>query len=269
MRPLLLLGAILVNAMLSYAMPILAQTSSSLVRSDPGTQYERIRLAFAQLYAQGALTRLDNAKSEEAYDLETCTTGTEFLGSSSDESEPIAPFAALAHDVVVWTGDLTRLGFPQAVVRPPVDRYEADELRRLAGARAGTPAPDADARMRLLSAMAEELNAYRKQAGPSLPEITVEGGCGAGDFGVKIATDPPNGIVSFIPVFFYELCRAQNLDPDDFDRCDRWRSAADGILNYVSGDYVFRATWPDGTSRKGRLSFNHLEEDQTVVFRKP
>jgi hypothetical protein len=96
-----------------------------------------------------------------------------------------------------------------------------------------------------------------------------EGDCGAGEVAVNITTQPPDGRVYFIPVFSFLLCREQRLDPEDMAHCDRWREPAQGLLVEVSGDYFYRAVWPDGVQRRGRLSFTNLEEGQTVTIRKP
>jgi hypothetical protein len=86
---------------------------------------------------------------------------------------------------------------------------------------------------------------------------------------VSIATEPLGAQVMFIPTFFYELCKAQRLDPDDTRRCNRWREAVDGRLSQVAGDYLYMARWPDGAIRRGTLSFTGMEDGQRVVLRKP
>ena len=66
-----------------------------------------------------------------------------------------------------------------------------------------------------------------------LREVVIGGGCGAGEVEVTIVTQPSGGQVLLAPSFYYELCRAQDIDPEDTRRCNRWREAHDGKLEYV------------------------------------
>jgi hypothetical protein len=86
---------------------------------------------------------------------------------------------------------------------------------------------------------------------------------------VRIVTSPRGGQVLFIPVFFYELCKAQNLDPDDARSCNRWGEAVDGRLAQVAGNYIYVARWPDGVVRRGRLTFSNKQDGETVLVQKP
>ena len=58
------------------------------------------------------------------------------------------------------------------------------------------------------------------------------------------------------------------INPEDPTDCDRWREPADGMLFWVAGDYYYRATWPGGAQRRGRLSFTAREEGKTFTLRK-
>jgi hypothetical protein len=88
-------------------------------------------------------------------------------------------------------------------------------------------------------ALASALNAYREREHKSIPEIRVSGEkcTGAGGQTVTITTDPHDGRVSLIPIFFYKLCKAQKIDPNDDDACDRWREVPKGVERTLSGDY--------------------------------
>lgn len=112
------------------------------------------------------------------------------------------------------------------------------------------------------------LAAYRRSH-PSLPKLVSIGGCGGAELTVSIATDPKGGQVLFIPTFFYELCKVQRQNPDDPQRCPRWRGAFEGHLAEVIGNYMYRVRWHDGTLRRGTLNFAELDDGATIVLRKP
>jgi hypothetical protein len=118
---------------------------------------------------------------------------------------------------------------------------------------------------------AYRLNEYRKRAANKLPKIIVEGGgCGAGGLTVRIATDPRGGQILIIPVFFYQLCKAQNLAPEDFKLCDRWREIPDGFNAEVSGDYNYIVRWSNGGRREGVLPFSSMGDgEKKLTLRAP
>jgi hypothetical protein len=115
--------------------------------------------------------------------------------------------------------------------------------------------------------LARQLNAYQRTHRILPPVIAL--GCGGGEIEVRIVAEPPNGTVFFIPVFFHEICRLQQIDPDDQNRCNRWREAIAGTPSMVAGDYVYLARWPDGVIRRGKLSFDGVESGKTVTLQKP
>jgi hypothetical protein len=126
-------------------------------------------------------------------------------------------------------------------------------------------------RQAFMKELVGRLNAYR-QSQPALGKVVHEGRCRqeitAGNINVRIETDPSGGSVFLIPTFFYDLCRAQNIDPDDTRRCNRWREAISGRTASVSGDYLYIVRWPDGASRRGKLSVVERDWDGGVILRK-
>lgn len=242
--------------------------SSSLVKSDPKAQYYVIKRTMQQFYDSGALASNVSTKAGDPYDLINCRpSGTDFLGRAHDDSEPIGWLANLASTVVLWRSDLRKIGYPESVWRPVLIEFEDAAVPQLVRP-GGLPANYDAFSEKQYKRIAAALNKHRRESNPALAEIVIVGECGAGEIGIKVATEPRNGQVLFIPVFFHELCKAQRLDPDDPRSCDRWREAVDGVLFDVAGDYFYRAQWPDGAAKRGRLSFTNLKDGQTVVFRR-
>ena len=265
--------------LLALALPCgaLAQVSSALVVADPKAQYYVIKRAMQQMYERGGLHSNISRAAADGYDIVHCESGSDYFGERPPADALFVALANLAADIVIWRNDFRRLAIPEAVWRPVLIEIEDTQLAlrlqegRLQEGRApaATDAPSerryASQQRQLLSA----LNAYRAQSGGRRAPFQMEGGCGAGDFNVTITTAPRTGRVFFIPVFFHELCKAQQLDPDDRGACNHWREAVDGTLAYVAGDYRYQAVWPDGATRSGPLSFTHLQEGQIVTIRKP
>jgi len=273
-----------------------ASTSTSLVAARPEEQYPIVRRTFAGMIDDGAVeiahTPLDFFASphpEGAVDLIDCATGRDFIGydpatdpyeqcagrpaseldacleeaGGETQSDPTLDLADLAYEMASLRWRLRDLGYPPSVWGDRVDAMERLMLRAIAHDDVEPP----EDRYQPYEELARELERYRQESGSRLRPVAVEGGCGAGEIGVTITTDPPGGRVRFIPVFFHELCRSQGLDPDDPRSCDRWREPFEDLLFDVSGDYVYHASWPDGGVRMGRLGFTNLEEGQTVTIR--
>ena len=249
-----------------------AQTSSGLVSSDPRGQYPAIKQAMQQMYGRGSpeirfmLERRSLDTNTPEYDLYHCEYGAEYLGSSG-VGALMTDFANLAFDIVIWRNNLTKLGYPTEVVDPVLSEYETARLARALRSPRETIDRQKAAKDRFLNQFRAKLVAYRRSK-PSLTPVVIEGGCGAGEVNVRIGTEPGGAQVMVIPTFFYELCKAQRLDPEDTSRCNRWREAIDGRLSQVAGDYIYTAKWPDGATRRGTLSFTGMEDGQRVVLRK-
>lgn len=85
-------------------------------------------------------------------------------------------------------------------------------------------------------------------------------GCGGGELPVKINTQPSGAKVHYIPLFFYNLCKARGIPPDDFTACTGWVSAAKKS-EYLSGKYFYIAQWPNGKSRSDIFNVEEFEDD--------
>lgn len=253
--------------------PAKAKTTSALVSEDPKAQYLHIKKVFWETPAgtQGTVVPHQSAEDPNVmvYDIFSCTEGSELMRVAKDD--PVAPLLNLAYDVVYFSRALEASGYPKSVWGPLIQQFEDQHL--LLQIFAMGKLKDnyqslwkSDSGKILMNArLVQELKSYREKSAHNLPKVIYEGECGAGEISIKIALTPRNGRVIFIPVFFYKLCKAQSLDPDNQTQCTRWREAAGGVL-YASGDYFYRASWPDGTSRQGRLSFKGLQPGQTVTL---
>lgn len=236
-------------------------TSREALTANRTGQYSVLKRTFEALFASGSI-KPEVFREGNTVDLYTCQSGSEFLWHRSKGT--LVDDADLAYEIASLKSLLTSLGYPPETWQSLVTRYETDLL----AARTSF-----DRRVEVKSAYLDRLvtalNDYRRRVDPSLSVVMSEGGCGADEIGVKIRTVPSDGRVEFIPVFFYELCRKQAIDPDDAGRCNWWREPTEGVLFEVAGDYFYRAVWRDGRTRKGRLSFTKLENGQVVTFRKP
>jgi hypothetical protein len=252
-----------------------ARTSRSLVSADPRAQYVVLKQTFARMINNGAIPAYV-PKGKDPFDLTLdCASGGDYLGLSDKESETtsaVSTLSNLAFNVVMFRIGLSRAGYPESVFRPLLIQLEDEQLplrlREIGRRYSGDPFPSERHYDAFKQKIIRELNSYRQRMAPTLPPIVNEGECGAGEVGITVRTEPTNGRVIFIPTFFYEVCKTQQIDPDDPAQCDRWREAPDGALFDVAGDYFYRAFWPDGVQRRGRLSFTNLKDGQTVTFRK-
>ena len=235
---------------------LVAQSSSSLVRTNPTQQYEIVRATMEQFYRQGLL-HSNIERQSGTYDLWNCTDPAGFMGSDNEGApgdSALFKLVDLAQTTTVWRKDLNQLGVPKEVWEPLVSSYENLALQQ-AGELKG--AQDEAARNQL----AATLNKYRQTSSPGLPRFIVEGGCGAGEIEVRIALQPPDGQIFLIPAFLYKLCQAQHLDPTNPRSCDRWTEVIHGAASYVSGDYVYLARWTDGSVRCGPLGFKSFDQE--------
>lgn len=257
-------------------------------------RYEATRGTFASLQAQGELapgafdSSLFTAEDAQymmfdsegcaegapcAFDLMSCMMGSEYLPAGSDGEEVDWVELHLANTAfeVLRLEDLLRgQRYPEAVWRPVLVQYEDNTLQLL---RTTPPVSENFTSYTgngewLLETLLRDLTAYRAQSDPSLLLPVVEGGCGAGEMGINVTTDPPGGFAEFIPVFHYRLCEVRGIDPDDTRACDHWRQPLDGMLFDVAGDYRYQVRWQDGQTDSGKLSFTNFEEGQTVTLRR-
>ena len=222
------------------------------------------------------LRESSDAPGEQVYDLHDCQPGSAYIsGLYVKDDIKLAEYADLAYLTVVWRGHLKQLGYPEELWASDVDQFEnseLDEIERSGGERETNFSAWMDARnnaqQAFMQALATKLNDYRA-SNPSLVRIIVAGECGGDSVDVGIITNPPGAQVLIIPTFFHELCRVENINPDDPAACDRWREPKAGRLEQVAGNYFYIAHWPDGTTGRGSINLDKINEDETVTLQKP
>src|SRR5262249_31946560 len=138
------------------------------------------------------------------------------------------------HDIVEWRNNLRLLGYPETIWRPLLTEFEDEKLSEIGGrGRAATHEVAADGysgQARCGAQLVKALDAYRVQSGQTVPRVTYNPSCGAGEISVRITTSPPGARVLFIPAFYYYLCQSQNIDADDTKICNYWRDQPEGML---------------------------------------
>jgi hypothetical protein len=261
----------------------IAQTSTALLLSDPHQQYYAMKKAMQALYEAGSLcdqwacVKPGNAGKDKEYILSHCGWGGHYVPFANDPDSKdyrlTATLTNLAYDIVKWRNELRAYGFPEGVWRPAMIKYEDDAVDFLTSNYGSAPSPtsgsyDAEGFHELL---AHSLNEYRRMNNPALPHVEPEvDGCGAGEQMISFRTTPPGGRVRFIPVYYYLLCKAQSLDPDDPQKCDRWREASDNQIEALAGDYYYVALWPDGKqTQRTYLNGRRFSSDRTLIFQPP
>ena len=227
--------------------------------ADP--QYATVKQTFVAMWDDGSIDPKSLDFPDEPFDVVSCATGESYVGGD----DALVPLAGLAIKVVRLEKSLPTFGYPRSVWGERVDAYEREQLQALSSG-AETPVNDVGYDLRLVE-LADALTHYRENDAPQSRPVMIEGGCGAGEVGIVVATEPAGGTVAFIPVFFHKLCEVQKLDPQDPAQCDRWRESVDGALFDAAGDYIYHSRWPDGREKRGRLSLTNLTEGQTVTFR--
>ena len=240
---------------------------------DPAAQYAPAKAAFAAM--------LDVTQVGVATAVSHCASGADFLGvapvldGGGDVNWRFPLYADLAYDVAAWRLQLAAARYPEAAWAPMIDGYEQTKLVEIlsrtsppSGAEAadvdaapddvasagGDSAGDADDKS-FEAQLLRTLASYRAQhPALHLPAFVRGGGCSGDDPPARLTTKPEGGLVRFIPMFLWQLCKAEGLDPDDPVACDRWRELREGVIADVAGDYAYEVRWPDGAVTTGKLT---------------
>jgi len=246
--------------------------SNSFAEETPRSQYEMVREALTSLFTPGFDKRYGPGKGSDGllyYDLEDCNSGMAYI---PDYAGPlINAYAAMGYRANVLRRYLPRLGYPESLWEPYVAKFEKDGLALILKTN-GRDYPtiefhaEDDMGGMIYDALGPEFDRYRAEH-PGVGVVTGHYSCGEGMEDLAVRTEPPGGRVLIIPTFFHDLCRVQGLDPDNASQCDRWREPIDGKLSYIAGTYFYRVTWPDGTTRKGRIEPGDYWEETSVTFR--
>jgi hypothetical protein len=238
---------------------VYGQTISQLIKGDPLAQYQTVKELVKRYRTSAPLDRKE-------YWLANCArTGIDFI----DDGHEGQALADLALDVIDWSNDLPRLGFPAVIWQPMVASYEQQALHLMhqyVGSHQAW-AWDGELAKKLKHHQAEfrrklavELNAYRwidlRQLAEVIPDE--EGGCGGGNPGVDLQVHirPPDGQVFVITAFKFALCKKRGDDPWNRTKCDFWMEAVNDSTINIAGQNKYLARWKDGAVRDGTISDN-------------
>jgi len=268
---LVMLAAAMAGSPIAFAAPRMSDSTGAT------PSYATVKKAIAKLFRR---TYSDRKKllcydsictaagiGSGSYQLENCQLGSDFVGDHNavEKITRVGIYASVANEANIWEADLRALGYPAFVWQLWVARYEASAISfadKVPPARFYEEWHPPE-----LQGLQTKLEAYWRSH-RYLAKTTARAlGCGAGEQMFKLATQPRGAQVLVIPSFFYELCQVQRINADDTSRCRHWREVLDGTISTVSGDYHYRARWPDGTMRVGSLSFDHVRGD-TLTLRK-
>jgi hypothetical protein len=247
-----------------------AQTWLGFAQADPQRQYAAVKKVMEGFV--GGIADQD-LSGEVAlfggYDLDHCASAWNYIGTWASKDDVVVPLATLALDASIWNGALRNLKYPIELWGSEMQGYESAQLadmRRSRGRRLEYRLNNRNAAFR--KQLTARLDAYRKSH-PSLAKVINEGACRSrmrgGEVPLRIETEPPGATVFLIPGFFYELCKAQNIDPDDTARCNRWREVITGRVSHVVGDYFYVVRWADGATRRGNLSVVDAVDDRVIL----
>jgi hypothetical protein len=256
-----------------------SQTASGIIAAPPEKAYYALKRVLQTFYDEGVLPsnlgkeRMNQYQSEAPYDVITCVSGSDFIGTWLPDTDRLHALADLAGRIVILRNDLRKIGYPEQVWRPILIAFEESQLKLITEGLGFSN--DWEQRPTYKNEVAFEerlvltLNDYHRNQNSQLPEAIREGGCGAGEISIKIRVSPPDGEVLFVPKLLYRYCAAQGVNADDPQACAYWNRAADSTLYDVSGSYQYAAHWPDGASKRGSVDFSKYHPDQIVSFVKP
>ncbi|HEX8364812.1 MAG TPA: hypothetical protein VF603_05955 [Allosphingosinicella sp.] len=179
---------------------------------------------------------------------------------------PLAPTGAneqhfwLARRVERIRHRLARSGYPPAAYEEPLAAYEASTLEHFsrpqpseASIRPRSESEDGEgqtAEDAVFDRLARDINQRRENLRVTAPPTGVDRGCGAGESPFIVRADPRNGRVWMLRAYDFHLCRIRTGRPWDLNAC-RWLEMDGDRPSYLSGRYVYQATWPGGRSIRG------------------
>jgi hypothetical protein len=157
-------------------------------------------------------------------------------------------------------------GYPLEAFDPILAAYEEQRIAQGQPASSGDQLAAADREFEGQRALASQLEAARRQHSPDLPPIRAEGGCGGGESLAAFRSQPAGARIWLIPKFAFDVCRFSGLDSWNTTACDRWTELEPGVGSPLSGTYMYKAQWPDGSAARGSRSVRSAAEGvQTFV----
>jgi hypothetical protein len=263
---------------------LLAAAAGTVKAATP--RYSTVRTAVAAIVPDDVVsaTRLHYGENAEG---NTCSarsgcgvvSGCDMLETDLPNAQAttlLSHYSTIANVAIRYERALVKLGYPRSVWGATLAAFESYEAGRakVLGADFAT-AHDADGLYDVpfdgafSNRIAAEVKGYQATH-PSLHGLAFAGGCGADEISVKIVTTPVATQVFLIPTFYYELCRAEKVDPDNTTACDHWREVL-GPVAKIAGSYHYVVQWA-GAVRRGILSdkdYRENDDGDVVILRKP
>jgi hypothetical protein len=173
-----------------------------------------------------------------------------------------ASYAEIADVAISYRRALNELGYRSSVAAQTIADFERYEVRRADGmnpesfpqrgrdrySSGGFPLWD-----NLYIAIQQDMSVYSRSH-PALRGFVPEGGCGGGGIAMTIEAVPQPARIFIIPSFYYEVCKAQGVNPNDMSGCDHWREIIGQSIDDISGEYHYLVRWHDGITRRGVLN---------------
>ena len=255
---LFLLAAVIPAGAQTASQATVSQTSSARVAADPAGQYLLIKTVVTQ---GGAIAGRPNPTANpQGYDvLAYCWTPYFVFGDWAERSGLSGRMLVMARETLAWARDLGRGGYPAEPLNTAIGHYEAAML--------ASGLTDA-ARERAVDAFRSELETVARSAVGAV-KTRKQGGCGGPGSAVQLRyqTAPKEGRAWFIAKPLHDICRAQQLDADDFTRCDYWAAAKESEPLAFVGEIAWLARWVDGTVARGTFDSKAVGEPGIVTLR--
>jgi hypothetical protein len=234
------------------------QSSSEKVRDNPAAQYVLIETVVGK--TGGAIDGRARPVEPEGYNLlKYCWTTGNVLGDWADRAGLTGEMVVRALETQAWTRDLARAGYPAGPLSEAIGRYEAALV---------TAGFTDTARGHALDALVSDLDGIRRTT-PGTAKIHAVRRCEQEhrSLGLNYTVVPEDGRARFIPFLLYQICQAQQLDPDDPVRCDYWLDGRTDRPMSFAGETVYGVRWPDGSTAGGRFDPEPLRSAGGVTLR--
>jgi hypothetical protein len=138
-------------------------------------------------------------------------------------------------------------GYPLEAFDPILAAYEEQRVAQGQPASSGDQLAAADREFEGQRALASQLEAARRQL-------------------AAFRSQPAGARIWLIPKFAFDVCRFSGLDSWNTTACDRWTELEPGVGSPLSGTYMYKAQWPDGSAARGSRSVRSAAEGvQTFV----
>lgn len=268
---------VLVCAIFSVVVP--AQTSRKrFAQQSPISKYRMITAIARQWIAEENQLEADETTTQNGvsvddtadgnsipsdYYLFSCVVGYPVGEPWRSEDKQGKKLTNLAFVTATWRNDFKDMGILDSDMEAEISHFEKQTIRGWeAHAWRGSTLLDKQTEQ-----FRHELNRMRSVK-KNWPEFEMDDGCGAGDIDVKVGINPPSGQLFVISKFFFMLCKAQNIDPMNLAKCDRWNEIH-GSVSPLAGDYYYLAKWSDGSIRCGQLGVNEAaDKNKDLVIAK-